>query len=160
MKGQILHYDRTSSEGVISAENGERVDFSASDWRGDPAALRTGMHVDFTQEGGRAGEIYALPAANPLADVFAGERKNPIIAGLLALFLGTLGVHKFYLGYKNEGMILLIATIISWVLTFALIGLLPMLAISIFVLVEAILYLIKGEDEFNRIYVEGRRPWL
>ena len=46
MKGQILHYDRTSSEGVISAENGERVDFSASDWRGDPAALRTGVHVE------------------------------------------------------------------------------------------------------------------
>ena len=160
MKGQILHYDRTNAEGVISAENGQRFGFSESDWRGDPAQLRTGMQVDFTDAGGSAGDIYALPAQNPLTDAFGGERKNPIVAGLLALFLGGLGVHKFYLGYKNEGIILLVGTIVSWVLTFVLIGILPLMAIGIIVLIEAILYLVKGEEEFNRIYVEGNRPWF
>ena len=34
------------------------------------------------------------------------------------------------------------------------------MAIGIIVLIEAILYLVKGEEEFNRIYVEGNRPWF
>lgn len=160
MKGQILHYDRTNAEGVISAENGERFGFSESDWRGDPAQLRTGMHVDFTDAGGSAGDIYAVPGNNPLADAFGGERKNPIVAGLLALFLGGLGVHKFYLGYNQAGVVLLVCTILSWFLSMILIGILPLMAIGIIVLIEAILYLVKGEEEFNRIYVEGNRPWF
>lgn len=28
--------------------------------------------------------------------------KDKMVAGLLALFLGALGIHKFYLGYKKE----------------------------------------------------------
>ena len=35
--------------------------------------------------------------------------KSKIAAGLLAIFLGWLGIHKFYLGYTGPGIILSIA---------------------------------------------------
>ncbi|MBB6714824.1 TM2 domain-containing protein [Clostridium gasigenes] len=34
-----------------------------------------------------------------------GNRNSKITAGLLALFLGATGVHRFYLGYKEIGLI-------------------------------------------------------
>ena len=37
-----------------------------------------------------------------------------VLTGVLAIVLGSLGVHKFVLGYNNEGFIILIATIIGY----------------------------------------------
>lgn len=88
------------------------------------------------------------------------ETKSPIAAGLLALFLGSLGVHKFYLGYTKEGIILLVSTILSYALTLVLIGVIPLMVIGVICLVEAILYLTKSEADFNAIYVQGRKPWF
>ena len=34
--------------------------------------------------------------------------KNKIVAALLAIFLGSLGIHKFYLGQKGKGILYLI----------------------------------------------------
>lgn len=33
-----------------------------------------------------------------------GEQKSKLAAGLLALFLGGLGIHNFYLGYTGKGI--------------------------------------------------------
>lgn len=35
----------------------------------------------------------------------ANNNNNKTVAGLLAIFLGSLGVHRFYLGYKEIGFI-------------------------------------------------------
>ena len=35
-------------------------------------------------------------------------KKNKIVAALLAFFLGTLGIHKFYLGKTTAGIIMLV----------------------------------------------------
>ncbi|MCR4649472.1 MAG: TM2 domain-containing protein [Lachnospiraceae bacterium] len=32
------------------------------------------------------------------------ERKSKVVAGLLGIFLGSLGIHNFYLGYKNKAI--------------------------------------------------------
>lgn len=41
--------------------------------------------------------------------------KNKVVAGVLGLLLGTLGIHNFYLGYKNKGLIqLLVSLLLSW----------------------------------------------
>lgn len=32
-------------------------------------------------------------------------KRNKMVAGLLAVFLGSFGVHRFYLGYKDIGLI-------------------------------------------------------
>ena len=39
--------------------------------------------------------------------------KSKIAAGLLAIFLGTLGVHNFYLGYTGKAVIQLLLTILT-----------------------------------------------
>ena len=34
--------------------------------------------------------------------------KSKLVAALLAIFLGTLGIHNFYLGHKQKGIIQLV----------------------------------------------------
>jgi len=41
------------------------------------------------------------------------QHKSKILAGLLGIFLGWLGIHNFYLGYTNKGVIQLILGICS-----------------------------------------------
>ena len=43
------------------------------------------------------------------------QPKSKIAAGLLAIFLGYLGIHNFYLGYTNKGITQLLLTLIGWI---------------------------------------------
>ena len=36
-----------------------------------------------------------------------------LAAGLLAIFLGSFGVHKFVLGYNTAGLIMLLVTVLT-----------------------------------------------
>lgn len=87
-------------------------------------------------------------------------QKSKIVAGLLALFLGSWGVHKFYLGYTTEGFIMLGATIASFVLTIILIGFFGLMAVGIVAFIEAIMYLTKSDEDFDRIYVQHKKAWF
>ena len=82
-------------------------------------------------------------------------QKDRITAALLAFFLGTLGVHKFYLGYQHEGIIMLLGTIIGSLAC----GLGPVV-IGIIAFVEFIIYLLKSDDEFQDIYINNKHPWF
>ena len=54
-------------------------------------------------------QAYGQPAyGQPFA---AGAPKQWIVAVILAFFLGTLGVHNFYLGYTTKGIIQLVLTL-------------------------------------------------
>ena len=88
-----------------------------------------------------------------LAGSSSGE-KSKIIACLLALFLGTIGVHKFYLGYNTQGIIMLLCGTVGWILF------LPPLVMAIIALIEAIMYISKSDEEFQEIYVDNEKPWL
>jgi TM2 domain-containing membrane protein YozV len=101
----------------------------------------------------------APPAVQPAATPFTKEQtEKKLIAGILAILLGALGIHKFYLGYQKEGIIMLAISIAG---TVALCGLpLAAFAISVIGLVEGILYLTKTDDEFVATYVVGRKPWF
>ena len=173
MRGTILGFDAAAGQGAISGEDGRRYRFAADEWRGGLAVPGPGGIVDFEHDaGGGATGVYPLPAAVPRA-TYPGQaqpgaayasgqpyEKSQVAAGLLALFLGAWGVHKFYLGYNTEGAIMLGATIVSFVLTIVLIGIFGLMAIGGIALVEAIIYLTKTEEEFQQIYVQGRRPWF
>ena len=80
--------------------------------------------------------------------------KSKIIAFLLALFLGSIGVHKFYLGYNTQGIIMLLCGTVGWILF------LPPLVMAIIALIEAIMYISKSDEEFQEIYVDNEKPWL
>lgn len=43
--------------------------------------------------------------------------KSKLAAGLLGIFLGSLGVHNFYLGYNNKAIAQLLITIIGGAIT-------------------------------------------
>lgn len=163
MRGTILGYDNLQAEGTISAEDGQRYRFAGTEWKSDAMRLREGSSVDFDVVDGVAREVYLDPNAVTMTRPGPSGReypKSPIVAGILALFFGGLGVHKFYMGYNSEGVALLAATLISVLLSMILIGLIPLMIISVVVFVEAILYLTKNEAEFHRIYIEGHKPWF
>lgn len=61
--------------------------------------------------------------------------QNKVAAGICGILLGTWGVHKFILGFTTAG--------------FTMLG-----------IIEGIIYLTKTDEEFVRIYVDGRREWF
>lgn len=67
--------------------------------------------------------------------------KSKIAAGLLGIFLGCFGVHNFYLGYTSKAVIQLVCTIVGMVLSCVGIGVLVVLGIEIWGLVEGIMIL-------------------
>jgi len=87
------------------------------------------------------------PAPSPAKD-------KRILAGILAIVLGAFGVHKFILGYQKEGIIMLVIGIIGWFTCF------PYVAVAIIGVIEGIMYLTKTDEEFERIYIVGRKPWF
>ena len=76
-----------------------------------PGSTTYGTAYDANQQAAYAAgqQAYGQPAyGQPFA---AGAPKQWIVAVLLAFFLGTLGVHNFYLGYTTKGIIQLVLTI-------------------------------------------------
>lgn len=82
--------------------------------------------------------------------------KDHVAAGLLALFLGWLGVHKFYLGYNTSGFIMLGTSILGGILTLSVAS----WAIWVIAIVEGIFYLSKSQTEFEQMYVLNKREWF
>ena len=79
-----------------------------------------------------------------------GDKK--IAAGICAILVGTFGVHKFILGYKTEGLIMLLVSVLSC-------GMLA-IVMQIIGIVEGIMYLTKTDEDFVRTYIYGRKGWF
>jgi TM2 domain-containing membrane protein YozV/cold shock CspA family protein len=151
MRGKVLEFDVAGGTGVISGDDGKRYPFSRADLGGGVTALIPGRDVDFEVGGdGRATSVFSLAASGGLS----GD-KNKLIAGLLGIFLGGLGIHKFYLGKKGPALIMLIGSLAGIVL-FAI----PTLIIGIIGFIEGIIYLVKDEQKFHEDYVAGNRNWF
>lgn len=82
--------------------------------------------------------------------------KDHVAAGLLAIFLGMFGVHKFYLGYNNAGFIMLAVTVIGGIVTLTVASLI----VWVIAIVEGFIYLLQSQTEFERTYVVSHREWL
>ena len=65
----------------------------------------------------------------------ANTTKNRVAAGVLALFLGGLGIHKFYMGKTGQGILCLV---FCWTCIPAIIG-----------LVEGIIFLCESDESFE-----------
>ena len=88
-----------------------------------------------------------------------GENKK-VLAGILGIIFGCLGVHKFILGYNKEGIILLSITLVCIVLSCIGVGIFMVWAASIVGLIEGIIYLTKSDAEFYATYQVGKKPWF
>ena len=85
----------------------------------------------------------------------AGE-KSKVAAGLLGIFLGGLGIHKFYLGYSKEGVIMLLISLIGGIIT---VGIASGI-VGIIGLIEGIIYLTKDDAAFEQTYVRNKKAWF
>jgi len=90
----------------------------------------------------------------------AGGENKKILVGILAIIVGSLGIHKFILGYNKEGFILLGVSIAAYVLSCVGIGLLFVWIPGIVGLIEGIIYLTKTDEEFYNTYQLGKKPWF
>ena len=110
--------------------------------------------------------------------------KSKIVAALLAFFLGSLGIHKFYLGKTKAGVIHIALGVGGYVLLFIgmasafagamagsggigglglvlfIIGLLAVAVNGVICLIETVIYLTKSDEDFNRIYAAGDKSWF
>jgi TM2 domain-containing membrane protein YozV len=93
------------------------------------------------------------PAPAPAGKPAGAEKK--IVAGILGILLGGLGIHKFILGYTKEGVIMLLCWIFGWLL----LGLGPLI-MGIIGLIEGIMYLTKSDEEFVATYINGKKGWF
>lgn len=84
------------------------------------------------QQPGQQPGYYGAPGTPPYT-----EQKSKIVAGILGILLGGLGVHRFYLGYVGIGIAQIVVTIVT--LGFG----------SIWGLIEGIMILV-GADPFKR----------
>ena len=75
--------------------------------------------------------------------------------GWAAIVLGGLGIHKFMLGYRKAGVIMLLIGVLGWI-PFAI----PTLLVSLVGMIEGVIYLRKTDAEFEATYLRGKREWF
>jgi TM2 domain-containing membrane protein YozV len=77
------------------------------------------------------------------------NRENKkLICGILAIVIGSLGIHKFILGYNQEGIIQIVISVFTCGIG-GIIG-----------LIEGIIYLTKTDEEFYQTYQVNKRGWF
>ncbi len=102
-------------------------------------------------------ELSPSPGVPPMPPPRTSDRaSNKIASGVCGILLGCLGVHKFILGYTGAGLIMLLVSVVGGILTCGI----STLVIAIIGLIEGILYLTKSDEDFVRIYVDGRKEWF
>lgn len=85
---------------------------------------------------------------NAMTDWKSMGADKKVIAGVLGILVGGLGIHKFILGYTTEGIIQIAITVIT-----CGVG-------SIIGLVEGIIYLTKSDEDFVRTYIQNKKGWF
>lgn len=71
-----------------------------------------------------------------------------ILAGVLGILLGGLGVHRFILGDVVGGFLRILITVVTCGFG------------SLLGLIEGIIYLTKSDEEFVATYIDGDKAWF
>lgn len=94
------------------------------------------------------------PYADPTAQGYPGYQqpgypegyapKSKVAAALLAFFLGTLGVHNFYLGYTAKATTQLVLFLVGCFFFWLIVPILLLIVVPIWAFVEFIMILVGG----------------
>lgn len=92
---------------------------------------------------------YAAPVQQPMQPMqpqFAGPvtQKSSVVAALLCFFFGVFGVHNFYLGHTNRGVIMLVLAVVSMFTWWLMLGLVIIGVLLVWELVDLIMILTKS----------------
>jgi TM2 domain-containing membrane protein YozV len=82
-----------------------------------------------------------------MSDKIPGAEKK-LVAGLLAIFVSPLALHKFYLGYTKTGIIQIIIVFCTCFLG------------SFISIIEGVIYLMKSDEQFVNTYITNKRTWF
>ncbi|UGU14217.1 TM2 domain-containing protein [Sinomicrobium kalidii] len=115
---------------------------------------------DTAKEIGDEAKGTAKEFGDAVKETVGSQDNKKILAGILGILFGSLGVHKFILGYNKEGAILLGATIIGYATSCLGIGFILITIPWIIGVIEGIIYLTKSDEEFFNTYQAGKKPWF
>lgn len=115
-----------------------------------------GKAKKFFDEAGKEAKETAREFSESARETFGDGENKRILVGVLALFLGTFGVHKFVLGYNKEGLVMLGVSLLLGAFTCGVAA----YVVAIVGLIEGVIYLTKSDIEFYNTYVVGRKPWF
>ena len=73
---------------------------------------------------------------------------NKVLAGILGILFGGLGIHRFILGDVLGGFLRILITVVTCGIG-SLIG-----------FIEGIIYLTKTDEEFIATYIDGDKSWF
>ena len=76
------------------------------------------------------------------------RENKKVLAGVLGIFFGHIGIHKFILGYNKEGFIQILLTVITCGIA-GIVG-----------FIEGIIYLTKSDEDFYNTYQIEKRSWF
>lgn len=76
-----------------------------------------------------------------------GQSKR-VVAGILGIVLGGLGIHRFIIGDTTGGILRIVITVVT-----CGIG-------NIIGLVEGIIYLTKTDEQFDQEYIINKKAWF
>ena len=104
-------------------------------------------NVSYSDQQQTQWQQFGNQASNAIDSVFNNgpSGKSRGIAGLLALFLGCVGLHYFYLNKTNAGVVFLIASLLSC-------GVLAVVT-QIVSIIQAVLFFTSTQEEFELKWV-------
>jgi TM2 domain-containing membrane protein YozV len=93
---------------------------------------------------GNAWGVYApLAPTQPAPPArYTPPQKDTAVAYVLAIFLGGLGIHHFYLGQPGQAVAMLCLWLFGWVTSFFLVGFFLLAGVGVWLIVD--LFLIPG----------------
>ncbi len=80
------------------------------------------------------------------------DASKKVAAGICGILIGSLGIHKFVLGYTTEGAIMLAVSVLTCFIASPIMGIIG--------LIEGITYLTKSDREFVDTYVNSKKGWF
>lgn len=107
---------------------------------------------EFQEEVKNTADEFTEGAKQAYEEISSDQGSKRIVAGVVAILFGSLGIHKFILGYQKEGIVMLVISFLSLGFLLALVALVG--------IIEGIIYLSKTDEEFFQTYQIGRRPWF
>ena len=157
-----LIIDMSGGVGTITGEDGSSYNLITEDILVNTKQIEgrglVGHKVFFIPDGAQAKRVIVRDDILGIYIVAAdgsfignGDR---LISAIIAVLLGLIGAHKFYLGYKSQGILMFLAGTVGWLLIF------PPFISFVISIAEAFIYLSQTDQEFYDTYIAKERGWF